>query len=776
MKLICAHVENFGKLHNLDMDFADGLSVIREDNGWGKSTLAAFLRAMFYGLTGHRKKSLAENEYQKYKPWQGGAFGGSITFEVNGTEYVATRMFRSKPNSDVFELRHRDSNLVCTDYSDHLGEELFGINRESFLRTVFLGQNACQTGTTDDINVMLGNAGADAGTGADADASATAADEPVSRAAKLALADLNKYETAINTLTRRMNELNPNRATGSVSKRAETIAQLKADIADGERALESSKGTFQERTQVQERITVLTEQRDEVLEKQETVSRLEQQLLKREVREQLESDRHTRAVELAEMTDFFPQRIPSLKATEEQQTFLARMKRAEMEMSLYTLDDADWKYYQSLKKQFETGAPKEARLEKTLENTNRLMKIRKEGVDPAVNTATGAGKMALIGAALVALGIFMILVLFLETGGFLVSCAGAVCLIAALILWFRGVKLPTEDENAVVADKLSKGIADFLEQYGYKREAEEDYLPALYELKSQADKYNELRRKTIKYNDCEQAINSCKENVAYFLDECGFAPEDDLKAQMNRIEEKVREYHQAGNLLKEAEFKLDRFDKENDLQKAEAELDNLPNLSTLAEKLRTLTEDLEAARAECNTLDAQLEEADAINAQLEPKRAELSSLLEVQAAEEELYAFMDRAKIGLTEAKESITAQYAGPLQESFAKYYEMLVGASADAFRLDANADLTVEEQGMQRNTDTLSVGYQDLANFCLRIALVDAMFQNEQPALILDDPFVNLDDDKTAAGMALLEKISDKYQIVYFTCSEAREKILRT
>ena len=49
MKLISCHVENFGKLSGVDLSFAEGLNTFCNDNGWGKSTLAAFIRALFYG-------------------------------------------------------------------------------------------------------------------------------------------------------------------------------------------------------------------------------------------------------------------------------------------------------------------------------------------------------------------------------------------------------------------------------------------------------------------------------------------------------------------------------------------------------------------------------------------------------------------------------------------------------------------------------------------------------------------------------------------------------
>ena len=49
MKLISCHIENFGKLHDWSHDFTSGSNVFCEDNGWGKSTLASFIKVMFYG-------------------------------------------------------------------------------------------------------------------------------------------------------------------------------------------------------------------------------------------------------------------------------------------------------------------------------------------------------------------------------------------------------------------------------------------------------------------------------------------------------------------------------------------------------------------------------------------------------------------------------------------------------------------------------------------------------------------------------------------------------
>ena len=67
MRLIKCYVSSFGKLKDFDYKFDAGLNTFKEDNGWGKTTLATFIKAMFYGLNSG-KRSVGENERIKYRP------------------------------------------------------------------------------------------------------------------------------------------------------------------------------------------------------------------------------------------------------------------------------------------------------------------------------------------------------------------------------------------------------------------------------------------------------------------------------------------------------------------------------------------------------------------------------------------------------------------------------------------------------------------------------------------------------------------------------------
>ena len=48
--------------------------------------------------------------------------------------------------------------------------------------------------------------------------------------------------------------------------------------------------------------------------------------------------------------------------------------------------------------------------------------------------------------------------------------------------------------------------------------------------------------------------------------------------------------------------------------------------------------------------------------------------------------------------------------------------------------------------------------------------MAKEEEPFLVLDDPFVNLDEEKTKRALAFLKEAAKQYQIVYLVCHESR------
>ena len=156
MKLIRCHIENFGKLSGYDYDFTDGLNTIKEDNGYGKTTFASFIKAMFYGMEAKRNTKVLIDR-KKYMPWQGGAFGGNIEFEIGNKKYKIERFFGKKENEDTFKLYDLATNLESSDYSQNIGEEIFNLNKEAYERSTFISGQNMETSMNDIINAKLGN-------------------------------------------------------------------------------------------------------------------------------------------------------------------------------------------------------------------------------------------------------------------------------------------------------------------------------------------------------------------------------------------------------------------------------------------------------------------------------------------------------------------------------------------------------------------------------------------------------------------------------------------
>ena len=205
MKLIACHINNFGKLSDLNINFNDGVNVINQPNGWGKSTLAAFIRVMLFGFQNESRRDGFENERKRYKPWQKGIYGGELEFETAGIVYSVRRSFGTKSSEDDFALIRQDTGMLCEDFSEKIGEELFQIDGEGFSRTVFLSQNDCQTETTGSINAKIGNLAENTD-------------------------DINNFESADKRLGDLLNTLTPSRKTGKLSKMKSRLTELSAEI------------------------------------------------------------------------------------------------------------------------------------------------------------------------------------------------------------------------------------------------------------------------------------------------------------------------------------------------------------------------------------------------------------------------------------------------------------------------------------------------------------------------------------------------------------------
>lgn len=96
MRLIDLHIEGFGKFHDLDLRFAEGMNILYGHNEAGKSTLHSFLQAMLYGLERRPGIGSAAKLHKKYRPWDAPErFGGTLRLAHEGRIYRIVRDFNA---------------------------------------------------------------------------------------------------------------------------------------------------------------------------------------------------------------------------------------------------------------------------------------------------------------------------------------------------------------------------------------------------------------------------------------------------------------------------------------------------------------------------------------------------------------------------------------------------------------------------------------------------------------------------------------------------------
>jgi DNA repair exonuclease SbcCD ATPase subunit len=155
---------------------------------------------------------------------------------------------------------------------------------------------------------------------------------------------------------------------------------------------------------------------------------------------------------------------------------------------------------------------------------------------------------------------------------------------------------------------------------------------------------------------------------------------------------------------------------------------------------------------------AKLGEYSAADASAREEYAELARRLEV----------LRRARELLTRAKENLSGSYLKPLCDGFTKYLNAF--GEDGKFMIDTDLVLNIESGGKIRPLGFFSAGTREMLDICMRLALVETLFKNEPPFVILDDPFTNLDERKLRGAKRLVLKLSGEYQIIYFTCHGSR------
>ena len=258
--------------------------------------------------------------------------------------------------------------------------------------------------------------------------------------------------------------------------------------------------------------------------------------------------------------------------------------------------------------------------------------------------------------------------------------------------------------------------------------------------KQQAIRFASLEELLSRFHKLEDMQDLEKEAVGRKEEFLLFVEEEGGEQAFSLLEEKQKEWEE-GPSLEESRRKLEVFRKEEEERR----------------------EEIRRKRAE---REAKVRDLDF----LEEQERLLAQKKEEREALEKRYNLLQKTKAYLEMAKERFALQYKEPILEAFQKYFQSICTEPLQ-FQMSEDLELSFVDRGLSREQGYLSEGLQDLCRFCQKLAIFDAMFQEEKAFLLLDDPFSHLDEKNGARARALLEELAESRQIFYFTCREERK-----
>lgn len=849
MILRSCYIENYGALVQKNIDFKEDLTVFCEENGYGKTTLVSFLKAMFYGLPSYKKTTVGFPERQHFYPFNGGKFGGNLTFEHEGKVYRVERFFDKKSDTKD-ECRIFCDSLETDAFGEKgelLGRTLFKLDEDSFVRTVFVEDLATDFSMTTDLFVALNRLVDDTD-------------------------DDRNFEAAIKRLNDRRKELHTDRGSRGL------IPEKKAEI----RTLEERIGRFKNvhQKELEKRYEEKREAHRETEEKALLLNRAMQRSYwdiyddklcaiaeKRKEFDALHAEYPhgmPTAAEREKLTALFEKMGENLAVTKQEEeesskkrlsTLTARFEKKtpsqeelsfaerqilesdRLKVEIETLSQTSEADRMTLEaSRFQKKEPSEEEIVALRENAKlyrecqTLLQAENFRIQPKNSVSSKSTVACAFGGALFLLGVILSFVL--PPIGFALVLVGAVSLTFGVFDYSTRkkestiVKSAREAKIASLEKKtaaLRESLRAFLSAYNYPTESDpsltcerffhdfEAYRLLLEKHQKAEEKIEEKRILLTKTNEALQSFFADYPLEAFEDSRQALRFLSDSLAELKRLQNEQRLFFQkkakADEQVKEIldlvkkiyltyEIPLDantlqqKFvselkyaaDQELNLKKtiADLEADAEKHKKTYQLEERTaidLQEPLEfyqAAVKEAQTRESEIEsrirELEFELEELPELENELVRTQEILAHYEKAYQRIAKTVGFLQNAEQKLMDRYVTPVRDSFCAYAKALESALGEDVRMDKEYRISFERGGELRSDKHLSAGQHAVSALCMRLALAEQIYGENLPFLILDDPFVHLDEKHLKKALQTVGALSKQTQIFYFTCHRVR------
>lgn len=261
-------------------------------------------------------------------------------------------------------------------------------------------------------------------------------------------------------------------------------------------------------------------------------------------------------------------------------------------------------------------------------------------------------------------------------------------------------------------------------------------------------------------------------SISHLMEAVGTKDKEDLKRAVKRSDE----YRAAEHERKEIIDTLRQDGDGKSIEEIEKECESVTLDEIVAEEtsVQAVLEDLREQQTIATEERSRAREAfqsiggDDVAARAASRREEAHAEMRKIAKQ---YIQVKTSEILLQWAIERYRQEKQGPLLKRAGKMFNIITRGSFDTLKVDFDEHDELQLRGVRPNNDIISVsgmstGASDQLYLVLRIAAIEEYLERtEALPFIADDLFINFDDERAAAGFNLLEVLSQKTQIIFFT-----------
>ena len=762
MRIDEIHIYGFGKFKDYKLNFADGFNLIYGENENGKTTIAEFIKMMFYGSR-PRITDVFKNPRTKYRPLDGGTMAGSITFFHQGTRYRLEREFRNSNATDKITLYNLDlGDSTTLSGKDDIGAMFFGLNFGAFEKSVFIGNSVyfgADAEADGDINSRLSNM-------------TNSGDEDIS------------YEAVVKRITAAMEEIKTKTGRGGA------LVRLNAALDELNEDFAAQKELIKKKDELEAEIEKKTLLCDEIsAKKRECFERLKA-AEKFEIKTKLEEfikvatdyEKKEKSVTLTNGNIADKQFCDDLaliiakaeKIAEKCDTLSGEIARLTDEVAVLEESAANTKTAQELNRELNEineQCENHERQKDKLELDILLINEKITASKPKINIP-----LIVIGAVLCIVSAFV--GALLSPIVFAGAALGVILVVLAFILKIK----PNTEEFKNQAILLNKQLENINNELSVLRQKGENLKLKINDMAVKAATgesiITEKRAQIIsRRTELLEAQNESAATASKMISLCcTLKPVSNIAEAKALLSGTCELLEELGRLRVAAEYAAKGTNCKN-LAEATEKLalivssDNAPTatLEEIRQELKEITDEHAAASKELAVLKAEARSSFSglkVPAELEREKREL---LEQINEQNEYFDDLSLALEGLTAAFGEVRRSFSGVLETRALELLSGITNGKYNAINVSKNFDITVADRDNfgSHGLEYLSKGAMHQAYFSLRLALSELMGKDSGGLpVILDDAFSQYDDTRLLKALEFLKQYSNTAQVIFFTC----------